>query len=237
MIRVGRIKSASDKLIYPDFIPIVVMMSSSPYYSLSPYSLKIKNKILENIWQFSKVYKNIPKITQTYSRWDNTIIWEYPAETHCITDSEGNLKLMDEYYIWRKKGMFNEYAVRYPTGYNHKKQCIGSLKNKNDNQLLDYIDARKQIYLPNYIESVQKESQFEDLKKLLKKGKNLLILEVDGPHQESLSYYKKKYNVNDDFIDNNTMLATSKNIDIMLNDEIHPFGHGYCLAAALLEEN
>lgn len=72
------------------------------------------------------------------------------------------------------------------------------------------------------------------LKKWLQEGKNLLIIEVDGPHQESLDYYKEKYNVDDDFIVNSTMLATKENLEIMLNDTKHPFGHMYCLAACLL---
>jgi hypothetical protein len=235
MIRVGRIKSANETLKYDGFIPIVVMMSSSPYYSLSPYSLKIKGKILENIWQFSKVYEEVPASTQTYSKWDSTVIWEHPAETHVIY-SKGGIEMTEEYYAWRKKGMFNEYAVRYPVGFKHRTKCIGSLKNKDDDQMLGYIDARKQIYLPNYIQAVQKEPQFLELKKLLSKGKNLLIIEVDGPHQESLEYYMKKYGVDEDFIEDNTVLATSKNLNILLNDEKHAFGHGYCLAMALLEK-
>ena len=39
------------------------------------------------------------------------------------------------------------------------------------------------------------------------------------------------------FIKYKTMLATKENLDIMLNDTKYPFGHGYCLAAALLDLN
>lgn len=69
---------------------------------------------------------------------------------------------------------------------------------------------------------------------MLKDGKNLLIVEVDGPHGESLDYYKKKYKVDDNFIEDDTILATKENLKIMLNDTKHAFGHGYCLAVALL---
>ena len=34
--------------------------------------------------------------------------------------------------------------------------------------------------------------------------------------------------------DKNSWNITKKNIDIMLNDTRHAFGHGYCLAMALL---
>jgi hypothetical protein len=70
----------------------------------------------------------------------------------------------------------------------------------------------------------------------MSKHHNLLIVEWDGPHQESMEYYKEKYNVTDDFIVDSTMNATTENIDLMLNDEKHPFGHGYCLASALLAD-
>jgi len=238
MIRVGRIRSASDKLKYEGFISIVVMMKSSPYYSLSPYFLTIDGCNLENIHQFVKIYEKVPATKQVYSRWDDTVIWDHPSETHVIFSNsnkdDGSFTLTAEYYEWRRKGFNNKYAVRYPVGFEHRKNCIGSLKNEDDEQLLDYIDARKQIYLPNYLQAVKKESQFKELKQMLKDGKNLLIVEVDGPHGESLDYYKKKYKVDDNFIEDDTILATKENLKIMLNDTKHAFGHGYCLAVALL---
>jgi hypothetical protein len=238
MIRVGRIKSASEKLTFQNFTPIVVMMSSSPYYSLSPYSLKIKGRIIENIYQMSKVYEKVPASKQTYSRWDPTVIWEHPAETHVIfrKSNEDNItfELTPEYYAWRRKGFNNPHAVRYPVGFHHRTNCLGSLKNVNDDQLLNYIEARKQIYIPNYFEAIQNEPQFLQLKRMLQQGKNLLIIEVDGPHEESLDYYQKKYAVEDNFIEDSTVLINQRNIDILLNDKKHAFGHGYCLAMALL---
>ena len=65
-------------------------------------------------------------------------------------------------------------------------------------------------------------------------GENLLIIEVDGPHSEAINYYQQKYNVKGDFIEQNTMLATPENLEIMLNDPKYPYGHGYCLANILL---
>jgi len=49
-----------------------------------------------------------------------------------------------------------------------------------------------------------------DLKKKLNQEINLLIIEVDCAHQKALDYYKKKYNVKDDFIENYTMLINKK---------------------------
>lgn len=46
-----------------------------------------------------------------------------------------------------------------------------------------------------------------------------------APHQESLEYYKNKYNLADDFIVNHTILVNKHNMDILLNDEKYPFGN------------
>lgn len=194
-----------------------------------------KGRIFENIWQFSKVYEKVPKSIQTYSRFNKTVIWNHPAEIHL---KEG--LLTPEYYQWRTKGMLNPYAIRYPVGYNHRHKCLYALAEKSNgtidpNEKLDYIQSRKEIYVQEYCRLVKKEPKFQELQNRLKKGENLLIIEVDGPHEESLDYYKSKYGVNNHFIETDTMLVNKKNIEIMLNDSKHAFGHGYCLAMALLD--
>lgn len=131
-------------------------------------------------------------------------------------------------------GMNNPYYVRYPVEYKNMHKCLFSIPENNINKRLNYIESRKQIYVPLYCELVKQQQKFLELKNKLINGENLLIIEVDGPHQESLSYYKNEWNVDDDFIENNTMLATEKNLNIMLNDDKHAFGHGYCLAMSLL---
>ena len=41
----------------------------------------------------------------------------------------------------------------------------------------------------------------------------------------------------DNFIENNTIECNEFNMNIMLNDPKHPFGHGYCLAMTLLNKH
>lgn len=243
MIRVGRcLYDKKGKVTYPSydgFTSIIVMMRGhSEYYPLSPYYLKDdKGRIMENIWQFSKAYKTIPDTTQYYSRYDNKIIWQYKSETH-LDDNDNTIP---EYLVWRKKGMNNNYAVRYPVGFNNRSQCKFALMENLDgtinNKKLNYIEGRKAIYLPSFCSMVKKEIIFKQLQERLETGENLLIIEVDGPHQESLDYYKNKYHVDETFIQNNTILINEQNINIMLNDEKHAFGHGYCLAMALLNKD
>lgn len=234
-IRVGRIKYIGGKTIeptYQDFTPIVVLTKSSPYGELGPYVLKDENGIImENKWQFSKVYPWVPKTIQKYSRWDSTVIWDYPQEVHINDQNEPN----SDYWKWRSLGLNCKYAVRYPVGKGkHRGTCLYALKEK-DGKKLDYIEARKEIYLSEYCSLVKKQPKFHKLKQRLDESENLLIIEVDGPHQEDLNYYKDRYNVKDDFIQNDSMEATKENIKLMLNDVKNPFGHGYCLATALLD--
>jgi hypothetical protein len=213
----------------PGFVKIICMTPSTAYGSLSPYVLKnAEGCILENSWQASKVYPSVPAIRQTYSRFDSTVIWEHPAEVH-VEDGVLN----DKYFAWREKLRHNPYAVRYPVGMKDRHRCIGSYVPGTET-LLSYIEARKNIYVAEYYESVVSAPQFSKLLTKLRRGDNLLIIEVDGPHQESLEYYQEKYGVDDSFIVNSTMLATVDSLTIMLEDDKHPFGHGYCLAWSLL---
>lgn len=232
-IRVGRRIYEGKTFVDPSFEgykKIICMTPSTAYGSLSPYSLVDENgQIMENIWQFSKVFESVPYTKHFYSAYDKTVIWEHPAENHVV-----NGEITNQYLEWRKKGFANKYAVRYPVPFDYRHKCIGAIKDINEPVFLDYISARKKIYVPLYCEMVKKnKDKFVKLKKMLEKGEKLLIIEVDGPHQESMNYYKEKYNVDDKFIEQNTIIASKENLEILLNDSKHPFGHGYCLAIAL----
>ena len=211
-IRVGRIVDRKNPK-YEGFKNIVVMLPSTPggWFPLSPYGLKCtpnefkeclgitennpiedddstnKDKdeqyIMENVWQFSKVYKTVAKSDQKYSRYDHTVIWSWSEEQH--TDEEGNI-VGDAYRNWREAEFNNKYAVLRPiqvvtVGFKHKHECIYSLKELGGKRL-DYVNARKEIYLPLYVKLAKKTKEFLMLKEMLANGINLLIIEVDGPH-------------------------------------------------------
>lgn len=225
---------------YPGFSEIVVLTKSSKYGSIGPYELfDEQGRNMENIWQFSKCYEDVPKSIQRKSKYDPTIIWEHPAEKH--VDKKGKeCRILPAYVAWRKKGMNAKSAIRYPVGYHHRHKCLFALaENENgeiDKTPLNYIESRKKIYVPLYQKLVKTHTMFISLKERLFKGENLLILEVDGPHPESMDYYKEKYGVKDDFIEHGTMLCTPENFNIMLNDPKHPYGHCYALAEELMRE-
>lgn len=230
MIRVGR-KNGEEVPSLPNYKTILSLTKSSPYGELSPYVLKNENgHILENVWQFSKVYENVPYSKQTYSRYDGRIIWEWPSEKHYDTETK---TLTDEYWKWREAGMNAKYPIRYPVGFSRRHECLFSVNEKGKKK--SYISSRQTIYFPMYEKAVTKQPKFKKLKHMHESGENLLIVEVDGPHQESLSYYIEKYGVSDDFITNNTIEVTEKNMTIMISDTKHPFGHGYCLGMCLAD--
>lgn len=228
MIRVGR-RIGNTNPEYDGFEQIIVVMKShcQKWYPLSPYDLRDENgHIMENIWQFSKCYATVPKSIQYYSQWNKKVIWDWPAQIHI-----DNNELTSEYFQWRNAGFANPYAVRYPVGYNYRNTVVCSYD--NDGNRLDYVSARKQIYTKVYSRLAKQTPEFQELRQKLLAGTNLLIVDVDGPHQESLDHYKKLYNVDDNFIEKHSMLATTENLNIVLYDTKHSFGHGYVLAAAL----
>jgi hypothetical protein len=244
-IRVGRRQYKGKYVVEPQYdgyTPIIVMIkddvSKNEFGALSPYNIKTSNGVIvENYWQFLKVYEYVKAINCTYSSSDKRIVFTYGGGQH-IKDNV----VTDEWNHWRKLGFACNDPVRFPVGNSIKARssCKFSLYIKDDgsidtNDRLNYIQARKKVYCKTYCDNVKLHKYFGDLKKRLKNGENLLIIEVDGPHQESLDYYKKTYDVNDDFIVNGTTDVNIKNMKILLNDTKHAFGHGYCLAMELLE--
>jgi len=244
MIRVGRCiydkQGKREDPYYAGFQTIVVLTrGTNRWGAIGPYELKdAQGRIMENIWQFSKVYPRVGAVQQRKSRYEDIMVWEHPDETHLI-DAEKPAtpdNLTAEYHAWRTKGFQAPYAVRYPPGFGNMANCVGALIETKDGSLegpLDYIAARKRLYLPLYTRLVKRHPLFAELRRLHQQGKNILIAEVDGPHEESLPYYREKYGVGARFIKERTVLATQKNLSLLLNDALHPFGHGYCLAAAI----
>ena len=67
---------------YPGFRPIICLTKSTAWGDLGPYVLKNENgQIMENIWQFSKVYQQVPKVRQREHGYSDNY-WIHPAEVH-----------------------------------------------------------------------------------------------------------------------------------------------------------
>jgi hypothetical protein len=234
LIRNGR----STATAYPSLEGFTSIVSLTPqrsrYGNLSPYALKNEQgQLLENVWQGSKVYPSVPAVDIPYSSRDPRVVWRWPAEVHV----DGDRNPTPTYWNWRQTLKNNPEPVRNPVGWKYMKTCLYALEKdepvSDTNPKLDYIASRKAIYWPMYYRSVIREPDFVDLWQRWQTGENLLIIEIDGPHQESMPYYQEKYGVSPHFITNNTVEATPQNLSVLLNDPLHPFGHGYCLAWAL----
>ncbi len=90
--------------------------------ALSPYQLRDANGyLLENIWQFSKVYACVrAQRTPRHRFRPNDIIWEHSSERHL--DIAGDI--LPAYWAWRRKGMQANDAVRYPNGFHGRREVL-----------------------------------------------------------------------------------------------------------------
>lgn len=264
-IRVGRIKNKTEPgKKYPiteNYINIVVTSHNQTKlgHSLSPYVLADSaGRIMENLWQFSKIYPRVSKQTQSDWSWD--------TEVHCLSpptgsqllkaighDQKPKIKPTDQYWEWRQKGMSHDKPVRYPNGYNGKSECIcvlwpasgflDDIMNPNAPMLqLGYVDSRKKVYVHLYSMLAKHNAEFVELRKMLEKGLNLQLLDVDGPNTEIAvknGKIKAPYDQIPDGIYGETsgvdsIAINEQNIRALIEDTDQPFGHGYVLAALLL---
>lgn len=85
----------------------------------------------------------------------------------------------DEYRDWARAGWSNPRANRYPVGKG-KKPAFSWW----DDQKLDYIEARKRIYVPLYARAVVRTAGFKQLKALVAaEKKTIYLLDYDAyPH-------------------------------------------------------
>lgn len=137
------------------YVVIDTTSSSGTYKDLSPFMLVAPPaKRFENLWQFSKVYKQ-----------------------HIGIDGLPNALWFD----WRQKGFQDERAHRYPAGK-------GAVPEYSfwDGQKLQYIEARKQIYIPEYAKNVKLTQSYSILSRLYAEGQDIVLLDYDAYDHQSL---------------------------------------------------
>lgn len=85
----------------------------------------------------------------------------------------------DSYWQWARQGWASTYAYRYPMGKNTK-----PLYSFWNNQKLDYIEARKTIYIPIYEDAVKASGYFEPLVEFTQDciwdGVEIYLFDFDG---------------------------------------------------------
>ncbi len=113
-----------------------------------------------------------------------------------------------------------EAKRRYPNSKG-KKVLYAKFYDDLEGQKLDYIESRKKVYVPEYYKLIQNKDQLQYWKNLYKKGENIIIYDFDGPRKE---------NGEVECLEFNEELFKEK-----LEYTNHPFGHGYIVAAAIMD--
>jgi len=99
--------------------------------------------------------------------------WQYSKVYEYYLEEDGSVG--KRYFNWATDGWDSIRANRYPMG----KGAI-PLYSYWDGNKLDYIEARKQIYIPLYAKAVQQTNAFEKLKKLYETEQDLYLWDFDG---------------------------------------------------------
>ncbi len=153
-------------------------------------------KNMENGWQYSKVY------------YTHLVIDENIPDRIQLTYPPG-----ESYFRWAREGWNNPRAVRYPMGRGAKPE-YSYWKGKK----LDYISARKEIYAPLYIKSVQKTEGYK-----LLSTKFLLDINYETLYLRDYDAYR-----HEDF----GMTLTD-----VLNNSKKKMGHAFVLAMLLTNDD
>lgn len=138
---------------------------------------------VENYWQYSKVYDE-----------------HFSPENNAPTP---------EYWRWRESGFNNTRANRYPMGKGRKP--VGSLS-PTTGELLCYIDARKQLYIPAYSTLVSYSNSYKLLYNWMYiEHRDIVLRDFDG-------------------YDHTSMGLTLKDV---VNNHKRPMGHAFVLFGML----
>ncbi len=123
-------------------------------------------KKVENAWQFSKVYDYH---VGCYG-WDEEL------------DEAGNACIHEKWFKWALQGFNDNWAHRYPMGKGEK-----PLFSFWAGERLDYISARKKIYIPLYSYAARKTEAFKWIAKQYKEGKTIHLWDFDGYNREQFN--------------------------------------------------
>lgn len=99
--------------------------------------------------------------------------WQYSKVYTEHVDEQGNPT--KEYFDWAYEGFNKVKADRYPMGKGR-----APLYSYWNGEKLDYIEARKKIYIPLYAKAVVKSEAYKILKDLYDSGNDIVLWDFDG---------------------------------------------------------
>ena len=106
--------------------------------------------------------------------------WQFSKVYHEFVDEYDNPTT--KYFTWRDKGYKSNRAERYPMGRGR----IPLYSYWNGNKI-DYIQSRKEIYIPLYVNGVVKTDAFRQLKELYQSNNKLVLLDFDAYNHRDLN--------------------------------------------------
>jgi hypothetical protein len=118
--------------------------------------------------------------------------------------------------FWKKVNESTGPKRRYP-GSKGKRVLYAEWQGEQ----FDYISSRKKLYCPRYLEMVKNREMMVHWKEQVALGKDIVIYDFDGPRDT----------------EGNVMCVevTAELLQEKINDGRFPFGHGYVIAAHLLD--
>lgn len=99
--------------------------------------------------------------------------WQYTKVYKEHVDNNNNPT--NEYWQWAHEGWYNVRAIRYPMG-----KGLKPLYSLWDDQRMDYITARRFIYIPLYVQAVKNTVSFRKLQKVHKDNTDITLLDFDA---------------------------------------------------------
>lgn len=178
-----------------------------------------KAKIFENFWQGQKVYTQIEKQNQKKNEW----VWPKTRQM------DKNQNPNDSWYKWNAALMKHKKAVRRPAGKAIPKYAYW------EGEKLGIIESRKRIYIPYYQKLIRKSPVYKKLLKMVKSGKNIIIVEPDGPDIRLFPDGKEVYgNLLEEWIE----VTDRKEVDETEDGKsrYRAYGHGFVIAQTLIED-
>lgn len=118
-----------------------------------------------------------------------------------------------QYVSWWKS--LEEGKRRYPK---LKTECLYS---NYDGQRRDYLQSRKEIYIPEYHDLVKNSEAISKWKDIVASGRTVVIYDFDGPRTQDGGV--------------TCLPVTRQMLKEKVNDTTFPFGHGYVVASILAE--
>ena len=132
-------------------------------------------------------------VSQTFER-----AWQCAKVYPWTQGADGNPNA--SYFAWRNemwamKGFGDKMSIRFPVGKKNVGKCLYSWwKVDGEFKPLDYIPARKAIYIPLYAKAVVKTEAYRCLVELRNSGKNLLLIDFDG---YNIHHHRYNFTYND----------------------------------------